>query len=205
MNLLWTEFENLKKNKKCPHLHFPVHLNKPLLKSIFSIPVVRWGSTMCVPTQFPALPDQQELLPVGSEVSDLFIWPLSVRLMHPITSGHSLFRSCSPAAKWMIKLERGTRRLFVESVERCICYYTHSTSCLSFFNWLVNHCQSSKSSVEITLMLTYTTSLWLDNILYFLCLPPRLVLIGCVCICGFGLSSQEPNENTRTRGERKTS
>lgn len=55
---------------------------------------------------------------MGPEVSDLFIWPLSVRLMHPINSGHLLFSSCSPAAKWMIKLESSTRRGFVESVEK---------------------------------------------------------------------------------------
>lgn len=69
--------------------------------------------------------------------------------MHPITSGHSLFSSCSPAAKWMIKLERG-RRDFVESVEKRS-FTALMVHHVYLFNWLVNHWLSSKSSLEITL------------------------------------------------------
>lgn len=123
---------------------------------------------MCVPTQFPVLPEQQELLHVGPEVSDLFIWPLSMRLMYPITSGLSLFSSFSPAAKWMIKLERSTRRDFVESAERWS-FTAVMVRLVYLFNCLVNVCLSSISSIAMTFMLTYTASLevWFDCAHYY--------------------------------------
>ncbi len=159
---------------------------------------------MYVPTQFPARPDQQELLPVGSEVSDLFIWPLWVRLMHPITSGHSLFSSCSPAAKWMIKLERGTGR-FCWVSGKTVSHCSHGASCLSFLIGLSiiarvgngNNCNIHVHKIFV---------IWLLSLLP---LPSAEVSVTwCWSVCGYCLIFSKwnmPKGNVRARGERKTS
>lgn len=127
--------------------------------------------------------EQWELLPVGLGLSDLFIWPLSMRLMYPITSGHSLFRSCSPAAKWMIKLE-GVRG---GSLLSRVFYGSGGATHLSFF-----YLSCKASEIKLHLSNISISTIWFSLVIFT---TEVSVYMLCVCYC----------LSVRGREQRKTS
>ena len=80
----------------------------------------------------PSSPSSAGAAPCGSQsIRSIYMTFERERLMHPITSHHSLFRSCSPAVKWIIQLESGYEERFCRVSGNRVFYCSPGASCLS--------------------------------------------------------------------------